>query len=51
MERNVNVITDLEGKKIVVINDVRFKGKKREEWDEVEKYLVEYVGKCTYMTF
>ena len=45
MERNVSVITDLDGRKIVVINDIRFKGKKREEWDEVEKYLIEYVGK------
>ena len=44
MDRNVNVITDLDGKKIVLINDIRFKGKKREEWNDVEKYLREYVG-------
>lgn len=41
---NVNIICDAEGKKIVLINDIRFKGKKREEWDEVEAYLKEYVG-------
>lgn len=44
MERNVNVITDLDGRKIVLINDIRFKGKRREEWKEIEKYLIEYVG-------
>lgn len=41
----VNVICDAEGKKIVFINDIRFKGKKREEWDEIKKYLIEYIGK------
>ena len=40
----VNIICDAEGKKIVLINDIRFKGKKREEWDEIETYLKEYVG-------
>lgn len=45
LERNVNVITDPNGRKIVLINDIRFKGKTREEWDDIEKYLIEYVGK------
>ena len=44
MERNVNIITDLDGKQFVLINDIRFKGKKREDWKEVEAYLKEYVG-------
>lgn len=44
--RNVNIIVDTEGRKIVLINDIRFKGKQREEWKEIEKYLVEYVGQC-----
>ncbi|MBP3337804.1 MAG: helix-turn-helix domain-containing protein [Lachnospiraceae bacterium] len=43
---NVNIITDVDGKKIVLINDIRFKGKRREEWEEIEEYLKEYVGKC-----
>ena len=42
--RNVDIITDAEGKKLVLINDIRFKGKTREEWDDVEEYLIEYVG-------
>ena len=41
MENNLSIIKDHEGKKIVIINDIRFKGKKREEWDEIEKYLKE----------
>lgn len=45
MEKNLNVITDIDGKKIVLINDVRFKGKTRTEWREIEEYLKEYIGK------
>ena len=44
MDRNVNIITDLDGKQYVLINDIRFKGKKREEWKEIEEYLKQYVG-------
>ena len=44
MDRNVNIIVGLNGEKIVLINDIRFKGKKREDWKEVESYLKEYVG-------
>ena len=44
MDRNVNIICAPDGKKIVLINDIRFKGKKREEWKEVEEYLKEYIG-------
>lgn len=43
MERNVNIINDLDGRKFVLINDIRFKGK-REDWKDVEQYLKEYVG-------
>ncbi len=34
------------GKSIVIINDIRFKGKRKINWDEVEIYLKEYVGNC-----
>ena len=46
MDRNVNIITDLDGKKIVLINDIRFKAKKREDWKDVEEYLKEYAHLC-----
>lgn len=42
--RNVNIITDAEGNKLVIINDIRFKGKRNIDWDEVAKYLKGYVG-------
>ena len=43
MNRNINIINDLDGRRFVLINDIRFKGK-REDWKEVEKYLKEYIG-------
>ena len=35
----------LDGKKVVVIHDIRFKGKEKIEWNEIEQLLKEYVGK------
>lgn len=43
--KNVTVICDEDGTKIVLINDIWFKGKTKEEWNEVEVYLKEYIGK------
>ena len=44
MARKVNVIEDLNGKKTVFIHDILFKGKRAVNWEEVEKYLRQYVG-------
>ncbi len=41
---NVNIIQDLDGKKIVIINDVRFRSRRSFVWDDVESYLKEYIG-------
>lgn len=46
LDRKVNVIEDIDGRKIVVISDIRFKGKRHIDWEEVEQYLKEYVGNC-----
>ena len=46
MQRKVNVIEDLDGNKIVVIHDIRFKGRQAIEWSDVEKYLKQYVGEA-----
>lgn len=43
-QRNVSVIQDIDGNNIVVINDIRFKGKHSIAWKEVRAYLREYVG-------
>lgn len=43
-KRNISVIKDVNGNKIVVVNDIKFKGRQNIEWDEVESYLKQYVG-------
>ena len=43
-KRNVSLIQDADGNKIVVINDIVFKGKRSITWEDVEKYLKRYVG-------
>ncbi len=42
--RNANIITAADGKKLVLINDIRFKGKRQINWDDVKQYLEGYVG-------
>ncbi len=51
--RNVNIITDADGKKLVLINDIRFKGK----WQEIsvrhsgnKKRNEQAVTRCTVKT-
>lgn len=44
-KRKADVIYDTEGHKIVLIHDLCFKGRKNVDWDTVEQYLKEYIGK------
>lgn len=44
VERNIDIIRDADGNKIVMINDIRFKGKRRIDWKDVEAYLRQYIG-------
>jgi len=44
IKRNVSVIQDVDGNNIVMINDIRFKGKRSVDWKDVRAYLKEYVG-------
>ena len=37
MKRNINIITDADGRKLVLINEIRFKGKRKINWDDVKK--------------
>ena len=41
---NISVIQDIDGNNIVVIHDIRFKGKRSIKWKEVREYLKEFVG-------
>lgn len=42
--KKINVICDAEGKKVVLINDIRFKSRRSIDWNEIENYLKEYIG-------
>lgn len=42
-EKKLNVISETDGKKIVLINDIRFKSRRGIRWDEIENYLKEYI--------
>ena len=44
--RDRNTITVLSGKKVVLINDIRFQSRRNSQWNEIEEYLKEYIGKC-----
>lgn len=46
MDKRINIISDSDDKQIVVITDIRFKGKRNINWEEVEQYLKEYIGGC-----
>ena len=41
----INIIKDPDGKPLVLINDVRFKSRRKLDWDVIEAYLKEYIGK------
>ncbi len=44
MEKKVDIIKDADGKSIVVINNLRFKGRRSVDWNIVEECLKEYIG-------
>lgn len=46
MNRDIDIIKDFEGRSIVLINDIRFKSRRKIDWKEIEKYLKEYIGMC-----
>jgi len=49
MKRKINVIEDLDGKKIVFIHDIIFKGKRNIDWKEVKLYLKKYINEFYYI--
>ena len=49
MDRTVNLIENLDGKKTVIIQDIRFRGKRNINWTDVERYLVEFIGDIYYI--
>ena len=43
-DKKIDIIKDVDGKNLVIINDIRFKGRQKIKWKEVEAYLKEYIG-------
>lgn len=43
-QRNINIVYDTSGNKVVVIHDAIFMGKQNICWRDVEEYLKRYVG-------
>ena len=50
MDMKVDIIKDADGKNVVVINDLRFKGRRSVDWNVVEDCLKEYIGECAEIT-
>lgn len=50
MKEKVDIIKDVDGKNVVVINDLRFKGRRSVDWNAVETCLKEYIGECAEIT-
>ena len=48
--RNVSIIVDANGGYIAIINDKKFRGLTKEDWDLVEEYLKGYVMDCYEIT-
>ena len=48
MDKRINIISDSDGGQIVVITDIRFKGKRNINWKEVEQYLNNCVSHSRY---
>ena len=42
----ISIIQDEQGRRIVIINDIRFKSRRNIDWNQVEEYLKEYIGSC-----
>ena len=43
-EDMVKIISDKDGKQLVLINDIKFKTRRTIDWKMVESYLKEYIG-------
>ena len=44
MDRKIQIVKTTENKNMVIIHDIRFKGRRNIDWEAVEEYLKEYVG-------
>ena len=45
MQDVLNFITDADGNNIVIVNDIVFKGRRGIDWERVQTYVKQYIGK------
>ena len=50
MDKSVSIITDFDGSKIALINDIPFRSRRGIDWNEVEQYLKKYIGEYFEIT-
>lgn len=50
MDKKIDIVKDNDGNSIVVINNLRFKGRRSVDWNVVENCLKEYIGQCVEIT-
>lgn len=46
MDEKADIIKDADGKSIVVVSNLRFRGRRNADWNIVEHCLKEYIGHC-----
>ncbi len=46
----ISIVKDAEGNQIVMIHDLRFKGRRSVDWKTIESCLKEYIGTCAEIT-
>ena len=44
LNKTISIITDPDGQKLVLINDVKFKSRRSLNWTTIEEILKEYIG-------
>ncbi len=44
MQESFNFISDAEGHTVVIVTDIRFKGRRGIDWQSVQNYVKKYVG-------
>lgn len=50
MGKNICTVELFHGEPLIVIHNIRFKGKRKIKWNEVENYLKQYIGKYYTVT-
>lgn len=43
-KNKIDIVTDPDGNKIVLINDILFKSRRSINWDDIEQILMHYIG-------